>query len=202
MDALLERLGAAVNSADPVTLLLLSAGLACLESIFPPLPSETVIVICAFAAARVGLHPLALVAASTAGAFSSLWALYALGRGPWRSGLRGFLVRHLPQADTRVQALFERHPEMMLVFGRLIPGTRGPVACLAGTYGVPPRRAVPLLGLTCLVWYLVYVLVGYGAGATWDGAAASLPAAGIKAGAVMLLLGLVFALARRRLERR
>ena len=45
------------------------------------------------------------------------------------------------------------------------------------------------------------VLVGYSAGASWDGVAASLPRAGLKAGAIMLGLGLLFALFRKKLER-
>lgn len=201
MNELLVRLSALIQQADPTALLLLAAGLACLESIFPPLPSETVIVFCAFAAARVGLHPLAMVAATTLGAFGSLFALYLLGRGPWKSGVRGFLARRLPKADAQVERLFARHPDLMLVFGRLIPGTRGPVACLAGSYGVRPRHAATLLFLTCLIWYLIYVLVGYSAGASWDGLASSLPRAGLKAGAIMLGLGLLFALFRKKLER-
>lgn len=195
------RLSAIIQGADPATLLLLAAGLACLESIFPPLPSETVIVLCAFAGARVGVHPLAMVAVTTAGAFSSLFALYLLGRGPWKRGLRGFLAARLPRADDHVRRLFERHPDLMLVFGRLIPGTRGPVACLAGSYGVPRGRAALLLGLTCLAWYLIYVLVGYSAGASWDGVAASLPMAGLRAGLVMFGIGFLFMLFRKRIER-
>lgn len=188
MEDLLRRLTETITSARPWTLIGIASSAAALESIFPPVPSETIIVLCAFAAARVGLNPVELFAAATAASVLSLYALFLVGRSPFGGRVRAFLARRAPRADALASRLFERYGALLLVLSRFIPGSRGLVACLVGSYGLGRRRAAVLIVASSLVWYAFYVGIGYCAGHLWDGALHSLP--GIAFSVWLALLGL------------
>ena len=163
-DSLLHTLALALDTADPALLLTVATAAATIEPFFPPLPSETILQLCAFSGARVGLSPLLLTGAGSLGSFASLYALYALGRGPLSRPILGFLDRRFPWIGIRAGGLFQRFGYGILFLGRFLPGMRGPLCALAGVYGLRHGPTAVVLGVTSVFWNSMVIGVGYFAG--------------------------------------
>lgn len=200
-DSLLQSLARLLDTADPAVLLLVALGVTLLEPVFPPLPSETILQLCAFSGARVGLSPVHLTAAGSVGSFVSLYGLYRLGRGALSAPILRFVGRRLPRLGERAADLFARYGYGILFLGRFLPGMRGPLCALAGVYGLRHGGTVVILAVTSVFWNALVIGVGFAAGRLWDGSPATLARGGLLLGAAMILLALAGAWINRRLLR-
>ena len=143
------------------------AALMLLENVFPPIPSELVMPLAGFQAARGILDPLWVVLAGTAGsvlgALLWFWVGLALGRARFLS----FVERHglwltLDRAEAeRALDWFDRHGGMAVFFGRMVPGVRTLISVPAGMARMP---FLPFLGWTTLgsaLWVGLLTAAGY-----------------------------------------
>lgn len=130
------------------------AALTFLENVFPPIPSELVIPLAGFVAARGELHLAFVVAAGSAGSLAGALAWYWVGRQVGERRLRAWVDRHgrwltLSANDVdRAQDWFRRHGNAAVLIGRLVPGVRTFVSLPAGFSAMP------------LVPFLVYSALG------------------------------------------
>jgi len=173
-------------------LLLLVAALAgVIETVFPPFPSEGLLLLVAFTAARKGMSPVLLVAVATLGSFVSLYGLYLLGRGPLRDRVGRRVRRWSRSLSDGMDRFFRAHGIVTVLLSRFLPAVRGPVTFLAGVYGLKRLPTAIALFAGCAAWNLIVILIGGRAGAAWDGTSGGLVRVGfLTAGAVALLWGL------------
>jgi membrane protein DedA with SNARE-associated domain len=121
------------------------AALTFLENLFPPIPSELVIPLAGFVAAKGELTLPLVIAAGSAGSLvgAALW--YEIARRVGERRLRAWVKRHgkwitLGAAEVdRSQEWFKRHGNTAVLVGRLVPGVRTLVSVPAGFAGM--RRA-------------------------------------------------------------
>ncbi|MDP5306597.1 DedA family protein [Paracoccus spongiarum] len=143
------------------------AALMLLENIFPPIPSELIMPMAGFNAAR-GTIPLWLaIAAGAAGSLAGayLWYLVGLLYGPQR--LRRIVARHgrwvtmTPEQLDRAQGWFDRHGRSVVFFGRFIPTVRTLISVPAGLAGMFLPRFLVFSGLGSLIWCGALAGAGY-----------------------------------------
>ncbi|WP_033324531.1 DedA family protein [Actinomadura atramentaria] len=147
------------------------AGIAiALENLFPPIPSELILPLAGFTAARGEIGLAAVLCWTTLGAVAGALALYWLGAAIGRDRVRALAVR-LPlvkAADLdRTEACFARHGRKTVFFGRMIPVFRSLISLPAG---VERMALVPFLICTTLgslIWNTLFVLAGYVLGDNW-----------------------------------
>ena len=121
------------------------AALTFLENLFPPIPSELVIPLAGFVAARGDLQIALVIAVASFGSLvgAALW--YEVARRVGEHRLRQWVEQHgkwitLGVKDVeRSQAWFQRHGPTAVLLGRLVPGVRTFVSVPAGFAGM--RRA-------------------------------------------------------------
>ncbi|MFE9333672.1 DedA family protein [Streptomyces sp. NPDC006784] len=147
------------------------AGVAiALENLFPPLPSEVILPLAGFAAARGDLSLAAVLWWTTAGSVAGALALYALGALLGRERMVALAAR-IPLVKVsdihRAEAWFARHGTKAVFFGRMIPLFRSMISVPAGI----ERMRLPLfLALTTAgsaLWNALFVLAGYLLGERW-----------------------------------
>ena len=137
------------------------------ENLFPPLPSELIMPVAGFMAARGDLHPALGVAAGTFGSIVGALPWYVVGRTVGAARLRGLAERHgrwiavTPDEIDRGRRLFERRGALVLVFGRLVPALRTVVALPAGMAGMRLLPFVLWTLLGSLLWSSLLALAGY-----------------------------------------
>jgi membrane protein DedA with SNARE-associated domain len=117
--------------------------LMALESIFPPIPSELIMPLAGYVAARGDLRIWVVIAAGTVGAVVGTLPWYGLARWLDRDGVHRFVDRHghwlTIDCDEleRAERWFDKHGRWMVAVGRLIPGVRTVVSVPAGYCSMP-----------------------------------------------------------------
>lgn len=202
--------GAAENAADALGgwLYPFIAGMAFLETAIPPLtlvfPGEFGVLL-GGAIAGVGRADIVLLVAIT-------WVCsvlgdsvtFALGR---RLG-RPFLVRYgrpIGLTDARLERLdgwFDRFGPPTVAFGRLLPLARPFGPFVTGASEFPYRRFLAWNALGCLLFALVFCLVGYTFARSYDEAVRTIARGGFSVLAVIAALAAGVYLLRRRRRRR
>ncbi|MEU8228243.1 DedA family protein [Actinoplanes sp. NPDC048967] len=147
------------------------AGLAvALENLFPPIPSEVILPLAGFAAARGDFSLVGAIAWTTLGSVVGAIALYAVGVVLGRDRIRAVVAR-LPlvrQADVdRTEAWFARHGVKAVFLGRMIPIFRSLISIPAGLERMTLGTFLLCTTLGSLIWNTVFILAGYGLGENW-----------------------------------
>lgn len=147
------------------------AGIAiALENLFPPLPSEVILPMAGFAAARGSFTIVEALAWTTAGSIVGAFLLYGIGAWLGLSRLRALVKRmpllHVEDVD-RTVAWFSRYGGKAVFFGRMIPIFRSLISIPAGVTRMPMWRFGILTFAGSLVWNTTFVLAGYLLGDSW-----------------------------------
>jgi membrane-associated protein len=172
----------------PAVMLLVALG----DALFPPLPSEGLLVaLAAVAVAGDGPHLPLLALAAGVGAFLGDGLTFLVGRrfGPARlHRVRNPRARRLLG---HASGTLERRGALVVLTARYVPLGRVAVNLTAGATGFPPRRFAGLAALAAASWAVWSVAVGALAGHWLDGN----PLLGSVAG-IALALGLGLAVDR------
>ena len=119
------------------------AGLTFLENLFPPIPSELVIPLAGFVAARGELRLDMVIVSGSLGSLAGALLYYEIGRRIGEQRLRTWVERHgrwltlSPRDLDRAAGWFERHGRVALLIGRLVPGVRTFISLPAGFARMP-----------------------------------------------------------------
>lgn len=148
--------------------------LVALESIFPPIPSELVLLLTGFnvESGRFPLVPAIVLA--TVGSVVGAWVLYGLGAWIRGERLERFLARvgrwiGLTADDVaKGFAWFDRHGGKVVLYGRLVPVVRSVVSIPAGAERMPFGRFTLLTAAGSLLWNTVWIVVGELLGHQWE----------------------------------
>ncbi|TCC39305.1 DedA family protein [Kribbella sindirgiensis] len=156
---LMERMGPA------------GAGLAvALENLFPPLPSEVILPLAGFAAARGDFGLVAAIVFTTLGSVVGALALYGVGAVLGRDRTRA-LAEKLPlvklQDVDKAEEWFVRHGARAVLIGRLVPVVRSLISVPAGVERMSVALFLALTTVGSLVWNSLLILAGYQLGERW-----------------------------------
>lgn len=143
------------------------AALMLLENVFPPIPSELIMPLAGFNAARGGTPLWLTIFAGSAGSLAGAWLWYLLGRAFGDNRLRGIIARHgrwltmTPREFDRAQYWFDMHGDKVVLLGRLIPTVRTLISIPAGIAQMPAPRFLLFSGMGSILWCTVLTLAGY-----------------------------------------
>lgn len=141
------------------------------ENIFPPLPSEIILPLTGFAAARGEMTLWEAIAWTTAGSVVGAVVLYLVGALLGRDRVHR-LADRLPFFSiddlAKSESWFHRHGSKAVLFGRMIPVVRSLVSVPAGMYRMPIVRFMTLTAAGSAVWNGLLVVAGYHLGGNWE----------------------------------
>lgn len=138
-----------------------------LENLFPPMPSEVIMPVAGFAAARGDLNIIGVVAAGTAGSVAGALPWYWLGAKFGMKRLCRLADRHgrwltISPADVHnAQRWFDRHGILAVLAGRMIPTVRTLISVPAGIVHMPMGRFLACTTLGSAAWTAVLAAAGY-----------------------------------------
>lgn len=141
-----------------------------LDNLFPPIPSEIVLPLAGFSAAR-GVFSLAealiwTTVGSVVGAVIVYLAGMLLGRERTRRLVARIPLVRVSDFD-RTEQWFARHGAKAVFFGRMIPLFRSFISLPAGVERMNFAKFLVLTTLGSLIWNTVFVVAGYLLGANW-----------------------------------
>ncbi len=161
---------------DWITGLIAQSGLAGVfllmlgENVFPPIPSEVIMPLGGFLAHQGKLTMTGVIVAGSLGSLLGTtlwyWAAQALGE----ARLRRLILRHgrwltLSEDDfDRARAWFDRHGNLAVLIGRMIPGVRTLISVPAGLTDMPLARFLALSFVGSVLWVSLLTVAGYALG--------------------------------------
>ncbi len=145
-----------------------------LENVFPPLPSEVIMPMAGFTAARGNRSLVGVLVAGTGGTVAGALLWYGVARTLGEERLRRWARRHgrwvtlSPEEIDRLEKWFERHSRWAVPLGHLVPGIRSLISIPAGIFGMGPVRFVALTALGAGVWTSALGVAGYVLGSRFE----------------------------------
>ncbi len=146
-----------------------------IENVFPPIPSEAVLLFGGFMTEKTQLQIVPCILAATVGSLAGAAVLYLLGRILKKerikklfSGKFGKVMRLKPEHVDRADAWFVKYEKKAVLICRCIPVVRSLISIPAG---ISEMRPVPFFVLTALgsaVWNSVLVGLGAFMGDQWE----------------------------------
>ena len=137
------------------------------ENLFPPIPSELIMPLAGFVAARGDMSLAGIIAAGTLGSVLGALPWYWAGRkfGPER--LKRLAARYgrwmtvSPREVDRARTWFDRRGRVGVLFGRLVPAVRTLISVPAGLAAMPMVPFLIYSTIGTLLWTTLLALAGY-----------------------------------------
>nr|WP_246499927.1 DedA family protein [Azospirillum soli] len=143
------------------------AVLMLVENVFPPIPSELIMPLAGFTAARGELSLALVVLAGTAGSVAGALFWYYVGRWLGCERLKRLAARHGrwltlgPEEIDDAAHWFQRHCGASVFFGRLIPAVRTLISVPAGIAGMALVRFLIYSAAGTAIWSAFLAGSGY-----------------------------------------
>jgi membrane protein DedA with SNARE-associated domain len=140
-----------------------------IENIFPPSPSDTVLIFIGtmVSIGDVGFVPLLLVSSlgSTLGFATMFWLGDKFGKKIVDSNRFKFINQESLRAP---EEWFRRWGIYLIIANRFLTGTRAVISFFAGMSKLPYAKSLVLSALSALVWNAVLIWLGYIFGNNWE----------------------------------
>jgi membrane protein DedA with SNARE-associated domain len=149
-------------------------GLIALESVFPPIPSEVVLLLSGFQVSTGKFGFIGAWIAATIGSLVGALILYGVGRLVGEERLEWLLLKlgkplGFKRSDIdRADAWWDRHGDMVVLFGRMIPLVRSVVSIPAGSNEMKLGKFCLYTTIGSAAWNLIWISVGNALGDQWE----------------------------------
>jgi len=166
---LLEEIIHSLQTLDPILVYGLLFGIAFIENIFPPSPSDMVIV---FGGTLIGLGRVGYVEAllsATAGSTAGFVVMYKIGDWFGVHILEQQKLKFIPLEMVRkVEEWFRKYGYWIIVVNRFLTGTRAVVSFFAGMSRLNLFKTTALCFVSALAWNAILITGGDLLGQNWE----------------------------------
>lgn len=142
---------------------------AFLENIFPPAPGDMVMAFGAFLVGKGRLNVFIVLIVTTIGSLMGFIVLFRLGR---YLGKRFFFERDFfffkKEDIIRAGKWFKKYGYFIIALNRFFPGVRSVISIAAGIYKLETVKVFILALLSCSLWNIIWISIGYTLGSNWD----------------------------------
>lgn len=146
-----------------------------IENVFPPIPSEAVLLFGGFMTTYTTMNPWLAIAAATVGSVGGACILYWIGTvlnkerlDKLISGKLGHFLRLKPEHIDKAEYWFDHHGYKTVFFGRCIPIVRSLISIPAGMAKMPFLKFLGLTIAGSAIWNSILIWVGNWSGSAWE----------------------------------
>jgi membrane protein DedA with SNARE-associated domain len=158
-----------LSALNPLWVYLSVSGIAFVENLFPPLPSDIVVL---FAGSLVGIgtidFTLALIG-TTIGSTLGFLVMYKIGDWFGIKILEAGKMPFIPvESVHKVEGWFRKYGYFLIVVNRFLSGTRAVVSFFAGMSELSPTLSIVLSFISALIWNCLLLFAGQKLGQNWQ----------------------------------
>lgn len=154
---------------NPFWIYLIAFVIAYIENIFPPFPSDVVLVAAGYlcAAGRVDFWMVLML--STIGSASGFLTMYKVGAwfGLQVLDTKRFKFIRVSQIQ-KVESWFNKYGYFVIVVNRFLAGTRAVISFFTGISKLPLWKTMLLASISSLVWNTILLFAGKQLGSNWS----------------------------------
>ena len=170
--------------------------LIAIENIFPPIPSEVILLFGGFMSTYTNMHIVGIIIASTLGSLVGAYVLYFIGKIFNKERLKKIVrgkigkVLRLKEKDIDMaDEWFDKKGSKTVFFCRFIPIVRSLISIPAGMSEMPLGKFTLYTVVGSLIWNTVLSIAGQTVGANWESILAIFEQYSHIAAIVLVILG-------------
>lgn len=145
-----------------------------IENVFPPIPSEVILLFGGFMTTYTSMHVVGVIIASTLGSVLGAIILYYIGKILNKERLKkiitskpGKLLRLKPEDIDKADEWFDTKGNKTVFFCRFIPVIRSLISIPAGMSEMPMKKFLVYTTLGSLIWNAALTIAGSIVGENW-----------------------------------
>lgn len=146
-----------------------------IENVFPPIPSEVILLFSGFFSSYTSLSVFYMILASTLGSFLGAIILYYIGKIFNKERLKKIVngrlgkILFLKENDIdKVDEWFDNKGNKSVFFCRFVPIVRSLISIPAGMSEMPMGKFIIYTICGSMIWNTVLICLGYRLGSNWE----------------------------------
>lgn len=165
---MLESIIQTLSQLPPAGIFVVTFLVAYIENLFPPSPSDLILVFIGTLCGIGTITFLPTVAVATSGSVAGFATAYWIGREYGRTLIdRGWVPFITKSLLEKVDDWFEKYHGLIIVGNRFLAGTRAVISFAAGMTRLPFPRTAVYSTLSAFAWNSLLIWVGMLAGTRW-----------------------------------
>lgn len=158
---MIEDLLVRISSLTPIWIYILLFAFAYTENLFPPSPSDVVIVIGGTLVGTNYLHFVPALIFSTGGSVAGFLTAFAIGWQLDKKIIHSGKLKFLNvQAIEKAENAFRKWGYYLIVANRFLPGTRAVISFFGGMSRLDVHKTMFLSTISSLLWNIILIYLG------------------------------------------
>ncbi len=151
-----------ISSFSPLWIYITLFLFAFIENVFPPSPSDFVVVVGGSLIATGTIHFIPTLILTSAGTVLGFMVLYYIGSTVDRKIIHSGKFKYIPvDAIDKVETWFKKYGYGIILANRFMPGTRAVISFFAGLSNLEVKRTVILSTISAFIWNAIILYLGY-----------------------------------------
>lgn len=160
---MLEDIIAYISSLSPFWVYLTLFFFSFIENVFPPSPSDVVVIFGATlisgGGADIGFVPVLLI--TSLGSSAGFMLMYYVGMTLGEKVIRHKKLKFIsPESITKTDQWFTKYGYKLILFNRFMPGTRSVISFFSGFSELDPKRTFIYATISAFAWNLIIIWMG------------------------------------------
>jgi membrane protein DedA with SNARE-associated domain len=151
-----------LSTFSPIWIYLTLFFFAFIENIFPPSPSDVVIVIGGSLIGTGDLNFILTLIIATIGSITGFMVMFYIGSTVDKKVIHSGRFKYIPiNSIDKVETWFRKYGYYVIVANRFMPGTRAVISFFAGISNLDPKRTFTLCFVSALLWNIIMLYLGF-----------------------------------------
>jgi len=151
-----------LSTFSPIWIYLTLLFFAFIENIFPPSPSDVVIVVGGSLIGTGNLNFILTLIFATVGSITGFMVMFYIGSTVDKKVIHSGRFKYIPiNSIEKVETWFRKYGYYVIVANRFMPGTRAVISFFAGISNLDPKRTFTLCFVSALLWNIIMLYLGF-----------------------------------------
>ena len=135
---------------------------AFVENVFPPSPSDLVVVIGGSLVSTGAINFIPAILLTTFGSVVGFMILFYFGSTVDKKVVHSGKYKYIPvDAIEKVELWFKKYGYYVIIVNRFLPGTRSVISFFAGMSMLNVKKSAILAAISAVVWNTIIIYLGY-----------------------------------------
>lgn len=151
-----------ISTFSPIWIYLTLFFFAFIENVFPPSPSDVLLVIGGTLIGTGTINFISALAFATIGSITGFMLMFYIGSTVDKKVIQSGKFKYIPlNTIEKVEIFFRKYGYFVIVANRFMPGTRAVISFFAGISNLEPKKTIILCFISALLWNAILLYLGF-----------------------------------------
>lgn len=157
-----EDILAQISTFSPFWIYLTLFFFAFIENVFPPSPSDVLLVVGGTLIGTGAINFILALAFATFGSITGFMLMFYIGSTVDKKVIQSGRFKYIPvNTIEKVETWFRKYGYFIIVANRFMPGTRAVISFFAGISNLDPKKTIILCFVSALIWNSIMLYLGF-----------------------------------------